>query len=130
MKLKQLDKSIKLYQELKYLDAKIIALDKFANMVVNGATDLGVSLSLTPKKEEKKAAVLNDDGSLSSKKCTISFSNMVWGMNYGEDTKPTITNIISINETIDEKVMYMFLDFTLKAYHKRREFLISKIEKI
>lgn len=138
----KLDKAIKLYNELKEIDDKIISLEKFANNVSNGATDMKINLSLVPKVEEKKPEVFGEHGFikpeyLGEKKkddCGDAdkyyFGGILgsWTVNI-EDNKTKVKNTgISITETVDQKVMFMFLQYTIDSYNKRREYLINKLK--
>lgn len=69
MNIKQLERSQKMYQEVKALDAEIIEIEKIAILVVDGNAEVNLSLTVkdtTPKPKESEKAQFDEDGSLKS----------------------------------------------------------------
>lgn len=127
--MKEIEKKIKLFNELKELDAKIIELEKIAIDCNNGAENLKITLSCDKIKEAKKEDVLDSDGSLKTG-CSMN-SGYIYGFTYtgftiqSNDSKKE--NELSISETVEQKHFFMFLNYMLDGYNKRREFLINKL---
>lgn len=66
MNIKQLEKSQKMYLEVKSLDAEIIEIEKIAILVVDGNAEVNLSLKVkdtTPKPKESDKAKFEEDGS-------------------------------------------------------------------
>lgn len=123
--MKNIEKKIKYFNELKEIDVKVLELEKIANACNNNATNLKIKLSCDKIKENKPESVLDSDGSLMQDRSTN-----IGGISYIFNFNPiptTIDNELSISETVDQKHFFIFINYMLEKYNKRREFLIDKL---
>jgi hypothetical protein len=69
MNIQELERSQKIYAQIKDLDAEIIEIEKVAILVANGNAEVNLSLNVkdtTPKKEESEKVEFDEDGSFKS----------------------------------------------------------------
>lgn len=123
--MKNIEKKIKYFTELKEIDVKVIELEKLANACNNNASNLKITLSCDKAKENNRESVLDSDGSLINNQ-----EQNIGGISYIFRFNPyptTINNTISCTEVVDQKYFFIFLNYMLDKYNKRREFLIKKL---
>lgn len=127
--MKEIERKIKFFNELKELDTKIIELEKIAIACNNGADNLKITLSCDKIKETKKEDVLDSDGSLKTG-CSMNSGNLYSFTYTGfviQTTDNKKENELSVSEIVEQKHFFMFLNYMLDCYNKRREFLINKL---
>ena len=67
MNIQELERSQKIYAQIKDLDAEIIEIEKVAILIANGNAEVNLSLKvkdISPKKQEKEKVEFDEDGSL------------------------------------------------------------------
>ena len=139
MKQNQLEKSIKIYQQIKELDNEITELDKFALKIANIESNTTLKLSVNDIVicEESKKLQFDEDGSIKNNESHISdmsrylmpslyaMSESLRGISHKDksNNESTMSCEISSNSTLQ------ILSILLSDKMQKREQLIKKLER-
>ena len=139
MKPNQLEKSIKIYQEIKELDNEIQELDKFALKIANSDLNSTLKLSVNDNvmSEERKKLQFDEDGSIKNNESHVSYisrylmpslyaySESLRGISHKDksNNESVISCEISSNSTLQ------ILSILLSDKIQKREQLIKKLER-
>ena len=142
MNIQQLERSQKIYLDIKKLDAEIIEIDKVAQLIANGNAEVNLTLTvkdITPKIEQKEK-VTTEDGSLQSEILTFEIggldlsermsklSHSIWG---GISSKPHVSeNETKLTADLSENLSFNVLAILLHDKQTKREKLINNLKKI
>ena len=140
MKPNQLEKSIKIYQQIKELDNEIQELDKFALKIANSDSNSTLKLSVNDIviSEESKKLQFDEDGSVKNSESNhydisrylipsmFRMSEMIKGIEWKENSNK---NESLISCEISSNSTFQILSILLSDKIQKREQLIKKLER-
>jgi hypothetical protein len=133
MKITDLNKAAKILDSIKEVDTKILSIEKFAELVVNGITKSSFDLKIQNLAPNQKIPLPDEDGSLvnifSEMRREMSKSMYAFGGFMGDsprqqkkDNNDTLSVDLSENETLQ------FLGLILGVKQRERQKLLEKLE--
>ncbi|WP_231489871.1 hypothetical protein [Pedobacter sp. Leaf170] len=147
MNITQLEKSQKIYNDIKTLDAEIIELDKVAHIIANGNATVNLSISVidnTLKESKDKESILDEDGSLKSDFGSLSsgrisfnpFDEIIrsatssWPSMSSFAPKVASANSTNLETKLNDNLSLNVLAILLYEKQERRKKLIKQLNRI
>ena len=141
MKIKDLQKVTALYEQIKSLDAEIIKIEKMGISIASNPTIVSFQLTVIDegmKKEESKANLFDEDGSLrhrngatgNSSPIVGSWSSIYHSVLTGVPLQPTNNEsnyTTKIEQSVSDKEALLLLGVILSSLHERRSAVLEKI---
>lgn len=127
MQIKQLNKVMNIYEEIKEIDAEIVKLDKTALMIANEGGECSFEMKIVgPKKEEAIAVKEKETGGFIIPSSFFASYLRYAGGEKEEEEKETTKLQCSLPDTVALSI----LGFLLRNLNDKREALIGRLTKL
>jgi len=135
MELKKIEQANKLFLSIKKLDAEIIELDKFAQLLLNGGSDTRINLSFEPKKEKKEKVKFDEDGSLITGTPTANLSALTYTFSFSGlsglcSSSDKSEKESELKQSISENTMLQVIGVLIGQKNNEREIHLKGLTKM